>query len=223
MTAIAKSHKEQNAIPLTFLAFLYGLSCFIVVEGGIDTVKEQGLDHRYIFGGLVLPIAGSLVSIFLVGQINPIGKARLIFWRWNNPLPGGEAFSKWGRIDPRVDETQVCLKHGPLPIGRAEQNHLWYRMYRTVAEETSVADANRHYLLCRDATVVSFILGFICSAIVIVASGCLILKPVYVLSCVVVFVMANWAARLGGYRLVIQVLILNPDVEQSEKSKIIVP
>lgn len=221
MVCTGKSQKDQNILSLTGLTLLYLFSSKIAVEGSLEWLLTLEFNQRLLIG-LFVPSLGSIVSIFLIGQIDPVAKARLIYWRWDDPLPGSEAFSRWMKMDSRIDETQVKLKHGPLPVDRKSQNILWYKMYRAVANEISVSDASKHYLFFRDATLVTLIVGFICSIIVIVFSDQWASSTIYVSGYVFAVGLAYRAARLAGFRLVKQVLTLNPDIPQPRKSNIIV-
>lgn len=216
-----KSHKDENLLQLAGLTFLYVVTCYCAVEGSIDWIFRLELNLK-IGLGILIPLSGSIVSIFVVGQIDPLVKARLIFWRWKDPLPGSEAFSRWMKLDSRIDENQVRLKHGPLPVKRERQNALWYKMYRVVADEISVSDASKQYLLYRDATVVTLVVGFICTITVVVFSDNWMSRVGYVSGYVLAVGLTYRSARLAGYRLVKQVLSLNPDIPQPRKSNIIV-
>ena len=60
-----------------------------------------------------------LVVIFM-GILNAPMKDRIVFWRWNNPLPGCRAFSKPAGKDHRV-KLAILSKYPPakpfqLPI-----------------------------------------------------------------------------------------------------------
>ena len=221
MVFTGKSLKDQNTLPLAVLTLFYLFTSKIAVEGSFEWLLTVEFNSRLLLG-LFAPLLGSIVSIFLIGQIDPVDKARLIYWRWDDPLPGSEAFSRWIKLDSRIDENQVKLKHGPLPVDRKSQNKLWYKMYRAVANEISVSDASKHYLLCRDATIVTLIVGLICSITVVAFSENWASRAIYVSGYVLFIGLTYRAARLAGYRLVKQVLTLNPDIPQPRKSNIII-
>lgn len=221
MTKSSKSHKEQNRFPLACLTAFYIFTCVTAVYGSVDWIYTIEMNQRITLG-LIIPALGSIVSIFIVGQIDPIAKACLIFCRWIEPFPSGEAFSRWMTSDSRIDEAKIRLRHGLLPVSRASQNRLWYKMYKVVAEEDSVSDASKLYLLSRDATVVTLIVGALCCMVVLCLGDSLPAKAIYVIGCLIASGLAYRAARLAGYRLVKQVLIQYSNTPQSRTSYIIV-
>ncbi len=95
----------------------------------------------------------ALVITVLVGTLNafisPTLKARIVFWRWKNPLPGSLAFSKYIFEDPRIDAKSL-QKHTELPVDPGEQNYLWYKWYREFKNDQSVSQVQREFLFARD-------------------------------------------------------------------------
>ena len=59
-------------------------------------------------------------------------KARIVFLRWQNPLPGSCAFTRYAAADPRINLVGVLEQaHGPLPTDLGQQNALWYKLYKS--------------------------------------------------------------------------------------------
>src|SRR5208282_4310181 len=56
-----------------------------------------------------------ILAIVLSGVLSDAGKARLVFWRWQNPLPGCRAFTELIVSDPRIDVAALRKKHGDFP------------------------------------------------------------------------------------------------------------
>ncbi|MDD2786017.1 MAG: hypothetical protein PHS79_03950 [Patescibacteria group bacterium] len=81
-------------------------------------------------------------------------KARLVFWRWKHPLPGSRAFQRAGLArDTRIDRTRLKERMGgSFPLGPADQNAAWYRLYKDVEHDPRVDGAQLDYLLFRDLT-----------------------------------------------------------------------
>jgi hypothetical protein len=98
-----------------------------------------------------IPIA----VIVLSGLLSDTWKARLVFWRWDDPLPGCRAFSSLLDKDPRIDAKVLTSKHGKFPRNPATQNALWYRFYREHETKPMVWYAHRVYLLTRDLTAIA--------------------------------------------------------------------
>lgn len=103
-------------------------------------------------------IAFAPLILFIVnGFLSSNQKAILVFWKFHNPLPGSRAFSVLGKADSRVDMDQLNLKHGPLPLTAADQNNLWYKLYRQNAADTAVNSSHGAFLLARDLVSMSFL------------------------------------------------------------------
>src|SRR5947209_8113066 len=63
---------------------------------------EHYWKHVTAKGGIVaacLPVG----IIILSGLFGDLGKARLVFWRWRDPLPGCRVFSELLATDPRIN------------------------------------------------------------------------------------------------------------------------
>lgn len=57
----------------------------------------------------MLPLGLALVFVGVVNAIiGPKAKARLVFWRWDHPLPGSEAFTRYAHEDHRVDLVELA-------------------------------------------------------------------------------------------------------------------
>ena len=154
------------------------------------------------------PAGATLVLVGLLNaQLSDQTKARLVFWRWSNPLPGSKAFTKWGPSDDRIDMGAIDRRFGSLPKDPVQQNKLWYRLYRTVADETAVLQVHREFLLARDIACLALIM-----AIVLVPSAFLLMPPAtaVIYTCVLFgeYLFATRAARVHGARFVCTVLAL---------------
>jgi hypothetical protein len=112
----------------------------------------------------VIALCFPLATIVLNGLLGHQAKARLVFWRWNNPLPGCRAFSTILRRDPRVDTKSLRLKLGAFPSKGKEQSAVWYRLYRAHAGKPTVLEAHQAYLLTRDMTALAAIFAVTFSA-----------------------------------------------------------
>ena len=108
--------------------------------------------ESYIPGGLIALIVGILNS-----QLGHAAKARLVFWRWQHPLPGSFAFTNIMPTDSRIDPNSLLAFANPLPEQPDEQNRLWFKWYREFQEEASIKQVHREYLLTRDWTGLAFL------------------------------------------------------------------
>jgi hypothetical protein len=159
-----KSLKEQNRWHLYLviaanLLFLYG-----VVQA--NAIRVDGLRAVFTNAGNLLPVAFAvLISTVLNGQLSDQTKARLIFLRWRNALPGHRAFSEYAISDPRIDLGALSKLHGSaFPTDPVEQNRAWYRMYKAVEKEPAVEQVHRDFLLLRDYTGLSILFFLFCGA-----------------------------------------------------------
>jgi hypothetical protein len=96
-------------------------------------------------GGLAAALCGILNS-----QLTYLQKARIVFFRWRDPLPGCRAFSHYAARDPRIDMKTVRAKWSPLPRSPQQQNALWYRIYQQEQGTEAVGHLNKHWLFARD-------------------------------------------------------------------------
>jgi hypothetical protein len=96
--------------------------------------------------------AGLMLAVLTVanGVLGPMTKARLVFWRWQHPLPGSRAFTVHAKRDTRINVPALRAKLGTFPKSEAEQNATWYRMYRSVEHDAAVANVHRDFLFTRD-------------------------------------------------------------------------
>ncbi|MHA6830442.1 hypothetical protein [Ralstonia pseudosolanacearum] len=102
----------------------------------------------------VLPV----VVLLLTGALSHETKARLVYWRIANPLPGSQAFTKHAPADARIDVKALAKNVGALPTDPGEQNAKWYKLYRLVGDDPAVAEAHKLYLMYRDMAAMSLIL-----------------------------------------------------------------
>jgi hypothetical protein len=202
---VARSLKVQNQLRLAAI-LAANLAAFFTA---VHSDALVGSNWNDLVGGVNDAFPAGL-GIALLGVINsqlsPEAKARIIFFRWTNPLPGSEAFSKHAKADQRIDLSSLQKQYGPLPRSGAEQNKLWYRLYKTVESEPSVQDAHRDYLFARDYACLSLmmipllgVLGFS----QIKSPGTAV---VYLVLLIVQLVLAWRAARNNGIRFVKNVL-----------------
>jgi hypothetical protein len=102
--------------------------------------------------------------MLLVGALDALPgaelKARIVFLRWRNPLPGSRAFEKANLdSDSRIDRERLrTAVGGTFPRGPREQNAAWYRLYQLWAEDARVEHVHFQWLLYRDLTWLALVL-----------------------------------------------------------------
>ena len=159
-------------------------------------------------GDLVPAGVGLALTGILNAQLSPEAKARIVFLRWRDPLPGCEAFTKHAHSDPRVDLAALEAMCGKLPVTAREQNALWYSLYKSVGSDPSVTQVHRAYLFTRDYTCLAL---FACA--VLGVAGFLQMPSsrtafLYLALLIAQFLLARRAARNHGVRFVTTVLAL---------------
>lgn len=95
-----------------------------------------------------------LASLTVQHLLPAPAKEVIVFWRWNNRLPGCRAFSHFAEHDSRIDTDHIRALGGDPLLPPKEQNHLWYNMYKGVADTPSVTQSHRRFLGFRDLSVV---------------------------------------------------------------------
>ncbi len=201
------SLKGQNSLGLYALMAANLVVFFGVVQH--DAILAGDWTEAVRRVGEVIPAGiGIALTSVLNAQIPPDAKARIVFLRWRDPLPGSQAFTKHGPADPRVDMKALESSFGPLPTAAREQNALWYRMYKSVGSDPAVSQVHRAFLFTRDyaclalfALLVLGTAGFIQIPSARTALGFAGLLAIQ-------FLLARRAARTHGVRFVTTVLAL---------------
>jgi len=154
---MAETLKDENRLTL------FGIMAFNIL------FYYAVIKHDAIIGGDWMTLAretGDIlpagVGLALSGIINALlssdTKARIIFTRWKDPLPGCRAFSKYGLRDHRVNMQHLESKHGPLPTEPREQNVVWYKLYRSIQNEAEIKNVHRWFLFARDYACIALLI-----------------------------------------------------------------
>ena len=146
---VAKALKDQISTRL-MAAVVANLAVFLMI---LKADAFSAADFQRLTKDIndLIPAALAIALLTVAnGLIGPQTKARLVFWRWVNPLPGCRAFSEHAQRDPRVDIDALERKIGKLPTDAREQNSVWYRLYKSVESDPSVTHNHRDFLFTRD-------------------------------------------------------------------------
>lgn len=154
----------------------------------------------------ILGVVGPVAMLMLNGLLSAPAKTRLVYWRWNDALPGCRAFSEILDTDPRADRTVLEASFGELPDDPAEQNSLWYRMYRSVDDRVAVIEGHREWLFGRDLTALAAIILVVLGGAAFISSLNWHLTIGYGLALGLVYIGSMVAARNYGTRFVCNVL-----------------
>lgn len=148
-----------------------------------------------------------LVSTVLNGFLSADTKARLVFLRWRNVLPGHRAFSEYANSDPRIDPFVLGLILGSaFPVDPVDQNRVWYRLFKIVEKEPAVEQVHRDFLLLRDYTGLSALFIIFNGGAGLYAISSLKVWALYLLVLVMQYIVVRQAASQYGIRMVTTVL-----------------
>ena len=205
---MTKSLKEQNRLAL-YTLMAVNLIVFYALLQGIDLLSNEPLQLLQQLQKL-MP-AG--LGVCLVGILNALveaeTKAKIVFLRRSNPLPGSRAFNPdMLAKDSRIDPKRLKDKYGEFPDTPQQQNSLWYRIYRTHGEDTSVIEAHKSFLFTRDYAVLCLLMMICFVPLAFWQLPVATFAWMYGAAMVMQFAMVMVAARNNGNRLVLTVLAL---------------
>lgn len=206
-----KTLKEQNAwlvraVVVVHLAVFswVALEPIKLVTLGREELLDK-IQEALVPGSISLAII-ILTKMVLLGLIPPSLRDRLVHLRWTNPLPGASAFTRIGPRSSRVDLPAVGAKFGPLPEEPAEQDRLFYRIYREHRDEVGVRDAHRSYLATRDIATINVLLLIVAPWLAWWMTGDAHRAGVYALGLLGSYLMFAVAAKNYAQRMVQNVL-----------------
>jgi hypothetical protein len=198
----AKSLNDQNRPKL---AAVIGLN--IVVFGVLTAIDPAPFLDLTKPSKFLLPAgAGLALIIVLNGLLGGKAKSRLVFLKWQNPLPGSEAYTVHAKNDERFSDDEVLRIFHPDAATLADpqkQNAHWYNnVFLPVQDVPAVLQAERNFLFTRDYAAFSVIMF-----VVLGAAGYFLITPVlkwaaYCAFLLVQYVLAGIAARNYGIETV---------------------
>jgi hypothetical protein len=154
-----KTLKEQNT-PLIYsfivLNIVIGYVFLFLTSPTLDNINgflEKVTAKQSIFT-LTIPF----LALILTNLVSSNNKARIVFFRFSNPLPGSRAFTKLIFKDQRININKLKQNYSPFTIEAEKQNALWYKLYKLNIEKITVIESHKKFLLMRDLTSISFIL-----------------------------------------------------------------
>lgn len=142
-----RSLKSLNMKWLVMLATLDVVIVLLFVAP--EFIKDATWSTVAVMRGLVTALLPVIV-LLLTGMLSHEIKARVVYWKWTNPYPGCEAFSRHGPADARIDMVALKKNVGDLPSDAAEQNKKWFKLYKLVGDDKAVVEAHKLYLMYRD-------------------------------------------------------------------------
>jgi hypothetical protein len=195
--------KAENVKWLVGLAMLDAAVVLLFIEPELVNVGKLALLRASV--APLLPV----VVLLLTGLLSHDAKARLVFWRIANPLPGSAAFTKHAPADARIDMKALAKNVGVLPTDPGEQNTKWYRLYRQVNGDPAVAHAQKLYLMYRDMATMSLLLVPLVPAALWFAGAPLENRWITASVLFLQYVLCAIGARHSGARFVCNVLAVH--------------
>jgi hypothetical protein len=151
-----KTMKNYNAYLWTYIIINAIIVYFLLSEKKIAYSDIKNIDDFLTIS--LVNAGGLLLAFFMNGFVNSDLKAKMVFRKRKNFLPGCHAFTIHINNDLRIDKNKLINEYGELPSDEVEQNRLWYKMYKECEFEPSVFDSQRNFLIARDITSLSVLI-----------------------------------------------------------------
>jgi len=215
-----KSLKDQYRWQIWTIVAVNTLFLYSVVQA--NAIKVDGLRGIFADAENLLPIGVALiVATVLNGLLSAEAKARLVFLRWRHALPGHRAFTDHAVRDPRIDVAAIENIHGgALPVDPVEQNRAWYRLYKSVENDTAVRQVHRDFLLLRDYTGLCAVFIVLYGAAGVFAIPSVKVALIYLALLGLQFIFVRQAASNYGTRMVTTVLARRTGKEVPKPAKV---
>lgn len=205
---MAKSLKDQNNWRLWLIVIANAIFFYVVQQA--NEMRLDGLPALFKQLPNLLPIGlAGVVATVLNTLPSAELKATIVYWRWNDALPGHRAFSEYVNRDSRIDQERLLRTYkGTFPIRAVDQNAAWYKLYKVVRNDVMILDSNRVFLLLRDYASLSFLFISIfgCAAFFFIENK--VVAAQYLGILVLQYLIVRIAAANAGVRLVTNVLAL---------------
>ena len=191
---------QRGFLPFNLIVF-WGL-----VLSNLDVAGFDALVASISLEETVVALIVSVATVVLDGLVSADNKARVVFWRLHDPLPGSRAFSEHLPREPRANQEHLIFDWGELPINAPEQNHLWYRMLKKHETDIRVSEAHYRWLITRDLTSFAFLFLIFLGGATISVEFSRATSSIYLLLLGLQYLACMVAARNYGVRFVRTVL-----------------
>ncbi len=199
--------KGKNSVYLwSFIGINLAVFVSVLVTKGFVGESVEHFWGRVSTKDGIIAAGIPLLAMVLSGVVGDLNKARLVFWRWRDPLPGCRVFSDLMGKDPRIDVPALKKKLGRLPKEPQAQNALWYRLYKEYRGEITISEAHRVYLLTRDMATIAAVFVVLLTLGVAAVPVRLRILLVYGGGLIGQYLLLASAARNYGTRFVLNVL-----------------
>ncbi len=200
--------KGKNAIQLwIFVGANLAVFFALFVNNNFSATAVNQFWHRITAKDSVLAAIMPILAIVLSGLFSDTWKARLVFWRWRDPLPGCRVFSELLSTDNRIDKTALATKLGEYPQEADKQNALWFSLYKKQGGMQKVLQSHKIYLLTRDMASISALFVIFFPIGVFAQNSKWQSTAIYAAALLSQYVLIAISARNYGNRFVLNVLV----------------
>ena len=198
------SLKDRNK-PLLAIVILANMTAYLAtLNKGFSA--ENWANTLNDIQQLVPAVLISALTGILNAQIGHVNKARLVFWKYQHPLPGSHAFTEYINTDVRIDKATLLKNQSSLPIEPNEQNALWFKWYREFQNEPSIKQVHREYLFTRDYAGISILLLISLGPLAFWQMDSVQFAGLYLIFLIGQYLVVRKAAQNHGIRFVTSVL-----------------
>lgn len=148
-----QSLKWGNTAWMASLLIADAVLCWAAID---YTDLTAALDGIVAARSSVILLAAPIILI-INALLTPDQKASLVYVRRREALASFRAFSVHAVGDHRIDLDGLRRVVGTFPVDAREQSSKWYQLYDGIRNEGQVLDANRRFLLLRDAASLSLV------------------------------------------------------------------
>ncbi len=203
------SLKTQN-IPVIIVYVIFNFSIFFIIykNGYFDIDSLQNIFQEFSKKDGVFFILLPIILIIFQGILPAKIKEILVFWKIKNRLPGCQAFSKYLKEDNRIDKRKLMEKYGKLPKKEEKQNKFWYKIYKEVSSDTSIAKTHKDYLLTRELTILTIFFIFIFPIILFYNDINIKTLILFMIFLILEYLIIRYASKNYAVRLVTNVMAL---------------
>jgi hypothetical protein len=199
--------KARNTVYLwSFVSINIAVFLCLLVSKALTESSVDYFWHRVTMKDGIVVASIPILAIVLSGMVGDLVKARLVFWRWENPLPGCRVFTELLTTDHRIDVAALQKKLGDFPHAPKAQNALWFTLYRRHSAAPRVLEGHRIYLLTRDMAAISALFVVLLSLGVFAGSVGWKITALYAAALFVQYLLVANSARNYGKRFVLNVL-----------------
>lgn len=200
--------KGKNAVQLCiFVGANLAVFFTLFVSNDFSATTVDQFWHRITAKDGLLAAIMPLLAIVLSGAFSDTWKARLVFWRWRDPLPGCRVFSDLVATDYRIDKTALAEKIGEYPRDADKQNALWFSLYKKHGDVEKVLESHKIYLLTRDMASISSLIVILFPLGVFAENFKWEAAAIYAAALLLHNVLIAISARNYGNRFVLNVLV----------------